>query len=382
MEIVHSIELRWRHRLVFERGVFADPARTRAVLDYALGDSRLALVVVEEAVAAARPGLVPTLAAALGPRLAAVPLLVSGGEAAKRDQAALQRCWEALEAARIDRHSTLIAVGGGAFLDVAGFAAATAHRGVRLLRIPTTTLAQADSAVGVKNGINAFAKKNFLGAFAVPQAVLVDTELLSTQPADSRRAGFVEAVKVALIRDPEFFDWIEARAAALADFDPLAEDELVHRSAALHARHIATAGDPFEQGSSRPLDFGHWAAHKLEQLTDFTLGHGEAVAIGVALDSLYAAASGLLPAADARRILAVLAALRLPRWHPALARRDASGRLAVLAGLDEFREHLGGELTVTLLAAIGRGIEVHQVDPARVEACVAGLRAESTGQPD
>lgn len=362
MEIEHSISWTWRQRLFFERGAFSDPARAAEVLGKALEDSRLALVLMEDAVAAARPELGEVLRTALGEKLAANPLIVPGGESAKRGQRVLQLCWDALEAARIDRHSSVIVVGGGALLDVAGLAAATAHRGVRLVRIPTTTLAQADSAVGVKNGINAFGKKNFLGSFAVPQAVVVDTELLSTQPPDSRRAGYAEAVKVALIRDAEFFHWLEENAARLAEFEPLAEDELVRRSALLHARHIATGGDPFELGSSRPLDFGHWAAHKLEQLTDFQLGHGEAVAIGVALDTVYSGQTGLLPQTAARRVLQVLAALGLKLWHPALRSPGPGGDLALFSGLEEFREHLGGELTITLLAELGRGVEVHHID--------------------
>ena len=165
-------------------------------------------------------------------------------------------------------------------MDMAGLAAATAHRGVRHIRIPTTTLSQCDSGVGVKNGINAFGKKNFIGTFAPPFAVINDFQLLAPLSPRDKRAGFAEAVKVACIRSREFFDALEEDAAALAQFQPDAMRKLIRRCAELHMDHIATSGDPFEFGSARPLDFGHWSAHKLEQLSDFKIRHGEAVAIG------------------------------------------------------------------------------------------------------
>ena len=184
-----------------------------------------------------------------------------------------------------------------------GYAAATAHRGVRLIRVPTTVLAQDDSAVGVKNGINAFGKKNFVGSFAPPHAVLNDFDLLLTLQDRDWRAGISEAMKVALLKDAPFFAWIEHHAGDLTDRSLPAMAQLIHRSAELHLNHIATSGDPFELGSSRPLDFGHWAAHKLEQLSNHALRHGEAVAIGIALDSTYSYLTGSLAHADWRRII-------------------------------------------------------------------------------
>jgi len=139
---------------------------------------------------------------------------------------------------------------------------------------------------------------------------------------------------------------------------------LVHRSAELHLDHIATSGDPFELGSSRPLDFGHWAAHKLEQLSHHELRHGEAVAVGIALDSTYSHLTGSLAREDWRRIIDVFEAVRLPIWHPQMATPGSGGRPAVLAGLEEFREHLGGRLTIMLLERIGSGFEVHELDEA------------------
>jgi 3-dehydroquinate synthase len=230
----------------------------------------------------------------------------------------------------------------------------------------------------VKNGVNLHGSKNFVGTFSPPFAVVSDARFLERLPRRDRIAGLAEAVKVGLIRDGAFFDALEAAAPALAALDLDATEDVVRRCAELHLRHIATGGDPFELGSARPLDFGHWAAHKLESMTAHELRHGEAVAIGIALDSRYAALAGLLPEAEAARVHRVVGALGLPRWHDALAIRAAGGGLAVLAGLDEFREHLGGELTVTLLRGIGRAVEVHEMDPALIEQAVGWMRANAT----
>jgi 3-dehydroquinate synthase len=226
----------------------------------------------------------------------------------------------------------------------------------------------------VKCAINGFGKKNWIGAFAVPFAVINDFDFLHSQDEETRRAGLIEAVKVSLVKDGDFFEWIERQVERLATLEPAALEECVERSALLHARHISEGGDAFETGSSRPLDFGHWAAHKLEQLSGFALSHAHAVAIGLALDTLYSARCGLLRECVAERILEVVAGLRLPLWHPALDLRDAAGRRRVHEGLEEFREHLGGELTVLLLREAGTGQDVHALDEGLVDACLDLLR--------
>ncbi len=284
------------------------------------------------------------------------PMMIEGGEAAKNHPEYISRVYEAIHAAGLCRHSYLVAIGGGALLDMAGYAAATAHRGIRLIRVPTTVLGQNDAGVGVKNSINAFGKKNFLGAFSPPHAVLNDRSFLSTLSDRDWRSGISEAIKVALIKDPDFFSFLERQADSLASRDLDAMAALIHRCAAMHVDHIAAHGDPFERGASRPLDFGHWSAHKLEQLTRFTLRHGEAVAVGIALDSTYSYLAGLLDRAGWERILALLSAVGLPCALPELRHP------ALMRGLDEFREHLGGPLTITLLRAIGRGMEVHEIE--------------------
>ena len=237
------------------------------------------VVVLDRGVERSHPALVDAISAYCAEHRAALTLsgpvlVVPGGEPIKNEARHFDRIIEAINGAALCRHSYVIAVGGGAVLDAVGFAAATAHRGVRLIRVPTTVLSQDDSAMGVKNGINAFGKKNYLGTFSPPFAVINDAGFLATLSDRDWRGGTTEAVKVALIRDARFFEFLEQHAVALVDRDLGTMAKVIRQSAVLHLRHISTGGDPFEQGSSRPLDFGHWAAHKLEQVTNHRLGHG------------------------------------------------------------------------------------------------------------
>lgn len=309
-------------------------------------------------------------------QLAAEPLVIPGAEPCKNDPAALSDLQSRFEQARMDRHATIVIVGGGALQDLVGYAAATTHRGVRVVRVPTTVLSQGDSGVGVKNGINAFGKKNFLGTFAAPFAVIIDPNFLRTLPVRDAVAGMAEAIKVGLIKDAAFFEWMRENVSALARVDDAAVAYLVQRTAELHLQHIATGGDPFEFGSARPLDFGHWAAHKLETLTAHRVSHGEAVAIGIALDTRYCLEAGMIDETSAQQIIGLIEQLGLSLWDSALEREGAHG-LEVLQGLEEFREHLGGELTVTLLEGIGRGREVHELDLQRVRSSLRWLRARA-----
>jgi 3-dehydroquinate synthase len=340
-----------------------------------------AVVVVDRGVDEAHPALLDSIARYCernGDALTLAPpvLVVPGGEQIKDDRRHIDRIIDAINVSSLCRHSYVIAVGGGAVLDAAGFAAATAHRGVRLIRVPTTVLSQDDSAVGVKNGINAFGKKNYLGTFTPPFAVINDGAFLSTLSDRDWRGGTTEAVKAALIRDPQFFEFLEQHASALVDRDLQVMTKVIRHSAMLHLRHIATGGDPFEQGSSRPLDFGHWAAHKLEQVTNHRLGHGEAVGIGIALDTTYSHLAGFLPETSWRRIVQLLAALGVPLYDAALENRldtpDHSD--CILRGLDEFREHLGGRLTIMLLKAIGQPFDVHEVRADLVRQSIATIK--------
>jgi 3-dehydroquinate synthase len=314
--------------------------------------------------------------------LATDPVAIPGGEPAKNDPALVHHLHTLFHRYHMDRHSYVLVLGGGGVQDAAGYAAATAHRGIRTVRMPTTVLGQNDSGVGVKNGINAFGAKNFVGTFVPPYAVINDFRFLERLPRRDTVAGMAEAVKVSLIRDASFFDWMEAHADDLAAFEPQALATLIRRCAELHLRHIAGGGDPFERGSARPLDFGHWSAHKLESLTAHEVRHGEAVAVGLVLDSRYSVEAGLLAEADFMRFYQLVGRLGLPRWHDALLTpAPDGGRPPLLAGLDDFREHLGGDLTVTLLRGIGRALEVHEMHEPLIEQALRWMRAQHHAPP-
>ncbi len=329
------------------------------------------LVVVDDHVSAANPGLVGQIERyfAAYPEsldLVAPPVIVAGGEPCKNDLTAPFAVLQKINDVGLDRQSFVAVVGGGAVLDMVSFAAAIAHRGVRVVRLPTTVLSQGDSGVGVKNGINLFGKKNFIGTFVPPFAVINDSAFLKSLSPRDRICGVVEAIKVALLKDPAFYRYLETHADAIAEGDPLVLAALTRRSAELHLAHICGNGDPFELGSARPLDFGHWAAHKLESMTAHRIRHGEAVAIGIALDLTYSVRMGYIDRPCANRIMDLLDVVGFALWDDALLERDGTGQLAIVRGLEEFREHLGGELHVTLLRGIGQSFEVTQMDSAVV----------------
>jgi 3-dehydroquinate synthase len=383
-----NIPLTFSHRVDFTHGAFDPKNHTlRDLVAEAceLGGAAKVLVLVDAGVADADATLTERVrryfsAHADTLQLVADPLVLPGGEPCKNDWSLVERIWKAIEFFGICRHSYVIAVGGGAFLDLAGFAAATAHRGIRLVRMPTTTLSQGDGGVGVKNGVNHFGKKNWVGTFSVPFAVVNDLDFLSVLPPRACRDGLIEAVKVALIRDRAFYEFLEANAAALARLERRPLETAIRRSAENHVDHIATGGDPFELGSARPLDFGHWVAHKLEQLSAFEVSHGEAVAVGMAVDLLYSVRIGLLPRATAEGALELIETLGFDLWSPYLDRQER-GRPVVLAGLEEFREHLGGRLTITLVPAVGRKVEVHEMDESAILGALEELRRRA-GQPE
>ncbi len=379
---VQRFTVPFEYPVVFTRDLFApdNGALAWAVARQEPAREHRCLFVVDGGVAAHWPDLEARIQAYArahrGLTLAGELREVPGGEASKADGTTVERVLRWIADERIDRHAYVVALGGGAVLDTVGYAAALAHRGVRLIRVPTTVLAQNDAGVGVKNGINGFGGKNFLGTFVPPHAVLNDANWIRTLSPRDRIAGIAEAVKVGLIRDGAFFDWLEANANGLHEGAEAVTATMIRRCAELHLQHIATSGDPFERGSARPLDYGHWSAHKLELLSGHGLRHGEAVSIGMLLDAQYAALCGDLKSADVRRLASVLSTLGLPRWHDALEHRSEGGR-AVLDGLEEFREHLGGQLTVTLLRRLGDAVEVHEIDRTRMDAAIDALRDDA-----
>jgi 3-dehydroquinate synthase len=311
--------------------------------------------------------------------------LIKGGEQVKNDPKAMDNFLAAMNREGLCRHSAVLALGGGAMLDAVGYACSIFHRGLRLIRMPSTVLSQNDSGVGVKNGINYFDKKNFLGTFTPPYAVVNDFEFLSSLPKRDRIAGCAEAVKVALLKDADFFEWIADHARMIQDGESAPMEQLIYRCAEFHMNHIGGSGDPYESGSSRPLDFGHWAAHKLEALSKYELRHGEAVGIGLALDCTYASMKGWISEFDLEKILVCLEELGLQTYHPLLSKNleAPKGTPNILAGLYEFREHLGGELTLATLEKIGTSRDIHEVDLSVLKAAIKSLakrNAESKSQ--
>jgi 3-dehydroquinate synthase len=288
------------------------------------------------------------------------------GETIKSDLHFIEQMQKVICEHHIDRHSFVLGIGGGALLDAVGLVAATSHRGIRHIRIPTTVLAQNDSGVGVKNSVNLFGQKNYIGTFAPPFAVLNDYRFIESLPVRDKVSGMAEAVKVALIRDAVFFKWLESNSKNLKEFESQAMRHMIKRCAELHMHQIANGGDPFETGSVRPLDFGHWAAHRLETLTRYHLRHGEAVAIGIALDTRYSVLAGMLPAGADTRVYNLLESLGFKLWHPGLELKTNDGEWEIMQGLTEFQEHLGGELTITLLKDIGVSEEVHVMNTDQV----------------
>src|SRR3954465_1121432 len=251
--IQRAIQVSYQLRAFFTQSVFAPANPLLRDLLVSEPGTRVhgVLVVLDESLAQVRPGLVQEIesyftAASGRLKLVCPPMIIEGGERTKNSYFHVSEIHSQIDRYHIDRHSYVIAVGGGALLDMVGLASSTAHRGVRHIRIPSTTLSQADSGVGVKNGINAFGKKNFLGTFTPPFAVVNDFDLLASLSDRDKRAGYVEAVKGALIRDSCFFNEIERDADKLAAFDAEAMQRLIYRSAELHMNHIATSGDPFE----------------------------------------------------------------------------------------------------------------------------------------
>ena len=375
-----TINLAFQHRVAFTRGAFAPGNETVGQLVAQCGDApphRVA-VFIDQGLVKDDEGLISAVESWFENNrglveLALEPCVLPGGEQCKNEWSFVPSLWEAIAEAKLDRHSFVFVIGGGALLDLVGFAAATAHRGIRVVRFPTTTLSQGDGGVGVKNGVNFLGKKNWVGTFAVPFAVVNDFDFLDMLPEAIRREGIIEAIKVSLIRDAAFFDWIEAHVDDLARLDPKSLEAVIERSAELHVDHISTCGDPFEMGSARPLDFGHWSAHRLEQISNFEVSHGSAVAIGMAVDLAYSRRVGVLDKDVAERVLGIIERTGFATYSPYLHAVD-NGKLAVLRGLEEFREHLGGQLTITLIPEIGKKIEVHEMEETAIVESLAELR--------
>lgn len=369
--INQTFSVTYHYKVIFTKSVFglSNSLFADLIQPEVNSDSRNILLTIDQGLLKYHEGLIneiKTYASAYQNQLSLIsePVIIPGGEASKNDPTHIDAILNQINRAKLDRHSFVIAIGGGAVIDAVGYAAAIAHRGVRLIRIPTTVLAQNDASVGVKNGINFFGKKNFVGTFAPPYAVINDSDFLHTLEQRDWISGISEAIKVALLKDSEFFTFINKNASELQNRAQEPMETLIYECAKFHLEHISTSGDPFETGSSRPLDFGHWSAHKLEQLTNYEIRHGEAVAIGIALDVTYSYLKGMLIESEWKLILETLKHCGFKLFVPELKSNldFPSNENSLLHGLQEFREHLGGKLTIMLLEGIGKGIEVHEVD--------------------
>ncbi|CAZ94564.1 3-dehydroquinate synthase [Zobellia galactanivorans] len=362
--IEQKFEVSYRYGLYFTENLFGTTNTLfRDIIKEYKNEPVKLLFVIDDGVALAHPQLVKsieTYCQNYQENLVHMKsMVVQGGEACKNDQGQVEDILKAVSEYAICRHSFVVVIGGGAVIDMTGYAAAIAHRGVKLIRIPTTVLSQDDSAVGVKNSVNAFGKKNFIGTFAPPYAIINDTDFLKTLEQRDWIAGISEALKVALIKDAVFFEYLEKNAHLLRDRNMEAMQYTIYRCAEMHMHHIAQGGDPFESGSSRPLDFGHWAAHKLEYMTNYALRHGEAVAKGIVLDVAYAHLIGLINEADLNRIVRVFQNIGFDLSFPLASAKEVD---ELLNGIEEFREHLGGVLTITLISDIGVKHDVHEID--------------------
>jgi len=386
MRYRQELKVPFAYDIVFTRGLF-EPQNEALLETLPEGGPHKLAFFVDESVLGAWPKLPQAISdwcAARKDRIHLVtnPVIVPGGEAVKNDLMFVQRMTHQYQRLELCRHSFVAALGGGAVLDAVGLSAAVFHRGLRLLRIPTTVLAQGDSAVGVKNGVNLDGVKNLIGTFAPPYAVLNDLRFLTSLSRRDWCSGISEMFKVAAIRDHMFLDRLEKLAPRLAARDLDAMEEAVRCGALLHAGHIRMGGDPFEMGSARPLDFGHWSAHKLESMTQYQVRHGEAVAIGVALDLHVASSLGYISIAERDRVCRAMEACGMALWHPTLAKRSGvTGKLQIVAGLEEFRQHLGGQLTLTMPDGLGKSREIHELRGELVEAGVLWL-ASRQPQPN
>ena len=295
--------------------------------------------------------------------IACDPIVMEPGEATK-SFAGLQELVDALLARNIERSEAIIALGGGVIGDLTGFAAAITKRGVDFVQIPTTLLAQVDSSVGGKTGINTRQGKNFAGAFHQPRLVIADTDLLATLPERERRAGYAEIVKAALIGDPAMFERLDAAGSGVQQGTALAQ--AIADAVAFKARIVAQ--DELEQGARALLNLGHTFAHAFEaEAPRDAVRHGEAVAAGIALAFRYSVARGECPASDADRVEAHLRAVNLPWSAATLAHRDWDAARLVARMRDD-KKNQAGEITLILARGIGKAWIAPRIDATHLVA--------------
>jgi 3-dehydroquinate synthase len=359
-----SVALSWEYPVHFTHDAFSweNLALVRAITRREPQALHRLFVVVDRAAASVNPMLVDDVRRYVdvhGERLtlAGPPLILDAGEGLKSDPEFPSRLRQLLEERALDDRSFVVSIGGGALQDAVGYAVATEARGVRIVRVPTTVLAQVDAAVGVRSGINVAGRKDALATIAAPWAVIEDFDFLRTLPKSVALAGTAEAIKIALARDASFFGWIEEHADDLRGGDLDCFEALVRRAAGLHLDELGR----IDAHAPRPSELGHGTAHAIESATRFVVPHADAVAVGLVVDVLGSVlARGLGPGA-VERILALHEALGLPTWHDAL--------------LDDRVQRGAAQRSGTLLDAIGRGVSVDHIDDAVLGETVRRLRS-------
>jgi 3-dehydroquinate synthase len=301
--------------------------------------------------------------------IAASRVIVDEGEGSKT-YAGLEQVSEALIAAKIERNDLVIALGGGVVGDLAGFAAAVLRRGVDFVQVPTSLLAQVDSSVGGKTGINSPQGKNLLGAFHQPVLVVADTSVLDTLSPRQFRAGYAEVAKYGVLGDQAFFAWLEANHADIFSGGAAREHAI---ATSCRAKAAIVSRDERETGERALLNLGHTFGHALEAATGFSdrLFHGEGVAVGMVLAAEFSADLGMIPAADVARVQTHLAAAGLPTRLQDIAgfsQEGLSDADALMALMAQDKKVKRGKLTLILLEAIGRAVVANDVDPNLVRA--------------
>ena len=329
----------------------------------ALGARAVTAVVCDETVAGLH---LPAVTAALdGAGITHTGIVVADGEASKSFQA-LESVVDRLLEARIERGDVIVAVGGGVVGDLAGFAASILRRGAGVAHVPTTLLAQVDSAIGGKTAINTRHGKNLVGAFYQPRLVLADTGVLNTLSPRALRAGYAEIVKYGLIGDAAFFAWLEDNGAAVLAGDAAARQHAIVVSCRAKARVVEA--DECESGERALLNLGHTFGHALETLSGSGggLAHGEAVAIGMVMAFDLSVRLHLCPAGDATRVQQHLAAAGLPTAIGALGAGWDAGALIEIMSQD--KKNIGGQLTFVLARRVGEAFVSRDVSVADVRA--------------
>jgi 3-dehydroquinate synthase len=312
--------------------------------------------------------------------IASSRIMVGEGEASK-SYAVLQDVCEALIAAKIERNDLVVALGGGVIGDLAGFAAAIVRRGVDFVQVPTSLLAQVDSSVGGKTGINSPHGKNLVGAFHQPVLVVADTAVLDTLSSRQFRAGYAEVAKYGVLGDEAFFTWLEANHAEIFSGGTAREHAI---ATSCRAKAAIVARDERETGERALLNLGHTFGHALEAATGFSdrLFHGEGVAVGMVLAAEFSAAMNMIPVTDAERVQRHLAAVGLPTQLQDIAGFQQEGLAdadALMALMAQDKKVKRGRLTFILLEKVGKAVIANDVDPSAVRDFLVGKLAHKRG---